>query len=477
MRSMRLSQVKQSSRLSKGLSLLSLKSFDVSTEAGRSQERYRRMLLSACTGALARSGGFLSFLITVPLTIGYLGKERYGAWMAISSLMAFLSFSDLGLSNGLISAISKAEGEGNRLFARRAISSVVLYITCISALLLAAFFLSTLFIHWDSVLGLGSMADHHEIRLAITIFVTIFALGLPINLSQHVQSSLQQGYLSNLWMALGSLISLTLVYLAAHRHAPIYVLVGIVAGVPVCMQLCNALLLFGKQRPDLRPSFSQFERSVADTMLRSGLLFLGLGIAGALAYDSQNLVIAHVLGPAAVGTYAVVQRLYSTIPMVIAFVTQPLWPAFGEAIARHEWPWVYKALRRGVLLNAVIAVVPALLLSLFSRPIIAHWTHGSIVAPRSLVIGFSVWAVISAISSPISMLLNAAQVLAFQVITSVLFGLLTVGGALLVLPKVGISGGVWTMLTAYLVLQLGPYLVFLRGFFKAKLSPRQEVHA
>ncbi len=397
--------------------------------------------------------------------------------MAISSLMAFLSFSDLGLSNGLISAISKAEGEHNRLFARRAISSVVIYITGISMVLLAGFFLSTLFVHWDSVLGLGSLADHHEIRLAIAIFVTIFALGLPINLSQHVQSSLQQGYISNLWMALGSMLSLILVYTAAHRHVPIYVLVAIVAGVPVCLQLCNGLFLFGRQRPDLRPSLSHFERSVANTMLRSGLLFLGLGIAGALAYDSQNLVIAHVLGPGSVGTYAVVQRLYSTIPMVIAFVTQPLWPAFGEAIARREWPWVYRALRRGVLLNAAIAVLPALLLSFFSRPIIAHWTHGSIIAPRSLVIGFSLWAIISAVSSPISMLLNAAQVLAFQVITSILFGLLTVVGALLILPRVGISGGVWTMLTAYLILQLGPYLVFLRGFFKEKLTPNQEVHA
>ncbi len=308
--------------------------------------------------------------------------------------------------------------------------------------------------------------------------MTIFALGLPINLSQHVQSSLQQGYISNLWMALGSMLSLTLVYIAAHRHAPIYVLVAIVAGVPVCSQLCNGLFLFGRQRPDLRPSLSQFERSVANTMLRSGLLFLGLGIAGALAYDSQNLVIAHVLGPAAVGTYAVVQRLYSTIPMVIAFVTQPLWPAFGEAIARQEWPWVYRALRRGVLLNAVIAVLPALLLSFFSRPIIAHWTHGSIIAPRSLVIGFSAMGRnLRDQQSYLDVAERRAGSCAFRSLRPFSSVFSRSWEHLLILPRVGISGGVWTMLTAYLVLQLGPYLVFLRGFFKEKLTPKQEVHA
>ena len=460
--------------MKKLLGLVRLKPFDTSTADGRSQERYRRMVLTAITGAMGRGVGFFNFLITVPLTLGYLGKERYGAWMAISSLMAFLSFADLGLSNGLISAISRAEGEGDTTFARRAITSVILYICCIAAILLVLFYASLHFIHWENVLGLGTLKDPHEIRLAINVFVTLFAVGLPVNLAQHVQSSLQRGYVSNFWLAIGSISSLGLVFVAAHRHAPIYILVLIVGGVPPVMQLCNALLLFLGQRPDLRPSLRYFEWSVGNSMLRSGLLFLGLGIAGALAYDSQNIVIAHVLGPAAVGTYAVVQRLYSVIPMLIAFVTQPLWPAFGEAIARKEWPWVYGALKKGIGLNAGIAIVPAVLLSVFSGPIIAHWTRGQIIAPKGLVVGFSVWAVISALSSPMSMLLNAAQVLTFQIVSSILFGLVTVFGMMFTLQHVGLSGGVWTMLTAYLVLQFGPYLVFLRRFFNAKLRPVME---
>ena len=458
-------------KLQKVFALLRLKPFDTSTPEGRSQERYRRMILTAVTGAMGRGVGFLNFLITVPLTLGYLGKERYGAWMAISSLMAFLSFSDLGLSNGLISAISRAEGEGNTGFARRAITSVILYICCISVVLLVLYYSSLFFVRWDKVIGLGTLQNTHEIQLAISVFVTLFAVGLPVNLAQHVQSSLQRGYVSNFWLAIGSLCSLGLVFLAAHRHAPIYILVLVVGGIPPLMQLCNALLLFLKQRPDLRPSLKYFEWSVGNSMLRSGLLFLGLGIAGALAYDSQNIVIAHILGPAAVGTYAVTQRLYSVIPMLIAFVTQPLWPAFGEAIARKEWPWVYRALRKGIALNAIIAIVPAVLLSIFSDSVIAHWTKGQIVAPKGLVIGFSVWAVISALSSPMSMLLNAAQVLTFQIVSSILFGLVTVFGMTFALHRFGLSAGVWTMLSAYLLLQFGPYLVFLHRFFQDKLHP------
>jgi O-antigen/teichoic acid export membrane protein len=454
--------------------LITLKPFDVTTPEGRSKERYRRMLLTAGSGAMTRASGFLSFLITVPMTIGYLGKERYGAWMAISSLMAFLSFSDLGLSNGLISAISQAEGKGDTRFARSAISSVIIYISCISVLLIAGFWTSTLFIRWDDVLGLQTLRDHHESRVAIAIFVMLFAIGLPIKLGENTQSALQRGYMSNLWTTVGSLISFGLVFVAARHHAPIYILVLIVGGMPVVSSFCNATLLFTRQRPDLRPSLGAFDRTVANKLLHSGLLFFGLGIAGALAYDSQNIVIAHILGPGAVGTYAIVQRLYSTIPMIVAFVTQPLWPAFGEAIARKEWPWVYRALKRGIGLNALIAVAPAIVLSIFSGPIIARWTHGTIVAPKALVVGFSVWAVISAISSPICMLLNAAQVLLFQIVSAILFGLVTVFGMMIALHMFGLPGGVWTMLTAYLILQFGPYLVFLRRFFRTRLQVQDE---
>ncbi len=39
-------------------------------------------------------------IVTVPLTIGYLGSERYGLWITISSVVAMINFADLGIGNG-----------------------------------------------------------------------------------------------------------------------------------------------------------------------------------------------------------------------------------------------------------------------------------------------------------------------------------------------------------------------------------------
>jgi O-antigen/teichoic acid export membrane protein len=390
--------------------------------------------------------------------------------MSLSALMVFLRFSDLGLGNGLVGAISQAEGRGDRQYAQRAISSVLVCLCIIACVLLATFPISARFIHWDYVLGLASLKDRGEIQAAILIFVALYAIGIPVNMVQQVQRSLQQGYVSNLWIAIGSLLSLVGVYIAAIHQARIPWLVAIISGVPLIPTLGNAFVLYFVQRPDLRPSLRDFDKEVAKELLYKGMLFFGLGIAGALAFDSQNIVIAHILGPAAVGVYAVVQRLFSMIPLIVGYVTMPLWPAFGDALGRGERTWIARALRRGIAVNVAIATMPAVLLSVFSGPILLHWTHGAISAPKWLIAGFAVWAVTSAISSPICMLLNAAHVLWFQIIVSILYGLMTIGSIIWALPSMGLPGAVWSMTLLYLAAVLCPYLIYIRYFFFPSLG-------
>lgn len=460
-------------RIRKLLEMLTLRPFDVSHADGRSKERYRRVILTAITGPVNSGIGFLTFLVTVPLTVRYLGPARYGAWMSLSALMAFLRFSDLGLGNGLVGAISQAEGRGDLTYARRAISSVLVCLCILAVVLLVAFPLSSLLIHWDYVLGLASLRDRGEIQTAILVYVAIYAIGIPVNMAPQVQRSLQEGFISNLWMIAGNLLSLLCVCIAASHHARIPWLVAIISGVPLIPALANGFVLYIVQRPDLRPSLADFDKVVAKELLGKGSLFLGLGLAAALAFDSQNIVIAHILGPAAVGVYAVVQRLYSTIPTMIGFITMPLWPAFGEALGRREWPWIAMALKRGIMANAAIAAVPAVLLFVFSGPILLHWTHGTLSASKWLFAGFSVWAVTSAIISPICMLLNAAHVLWFQITISILYGVLTIGSIILVLPSMGLPGAVWSMTLLFIVVTLCPYLIYVRTLSSAHTGVSQ----
>src|SRR5215213_8385074 len=126
-------------RVKHGVSVARLRPFDTSSREGRSRERYRRAALTSLSSMAANGISFLAKLAVVPLTLGYLGTERYGLWVTISSLAAMLALADLGTGNGLLTAISEAHGKDDREEARRYVSSAFFMLSGI-ALSLAALF-------------------------------------------------------------------------------------------------------------------------------------------------------------------------------------------------------------------------------------------------------------------------------------------------------------------------------------------------
>jgi O-antigen/teichoic acid export membrane protein len=94
------------------------------------ERRSRSLVRGTASAMVARGIGSLTGIITVPLTVRYLGAERYGAWMTISSVLVFLGFSDFGLAASLTNALGKAFGENDRESARRYVTTTFLSPFC-----------------------------------------------------------------------------------------------------------------------------------------------------------------------------------------------------------------------------------------------------------------------------------------------------------------------------------------------------------
>jgi O-antigen/teichoic acid export membrane protein len=87
------------------------------------------------------------------------------------------------------------------------------------------------------------------------------------------------------------------------------------------------------------PSRHAYSASSANKILKLGLLFFVLQCAVAAGYTSDNLVIAQVLGAAAVAAYAVPEKLFSFVAMVVG-----IWASvrFGPPMERrlHVAMWL-----------------------------------------------------------------------------------------------------------------------------------------
>jgi O-antigen/teichoic acid export membrane protein len=257
----------------RGAGLLGFKEFDTSTPEGRSRERYRRVALTAVASAGARLVTILTMLIAVRLTLDYLGPERYGLWMTISSIVAMLGFADLGMGLGLMNAISEAHGQDDRRAAERFVSSGFFMLIAVALLILAGFAAVYPFIPWERVFNVQSPRAIQEAGPAIAVFIVCFLANLPLGVVRQVQLGYQEGFATSLWESAGRVLGLAGLLLVIYLQAGLGWLVLAMAGAPALAWLLNSFVEYGCRRPWLRPRLQNYHSASARKVLHTGLFF------------------------------------------------------------------------------------------------------------------------------------------------------------------------------------------------------------
>lgn len=408
-------------RAREALALLRGGRFDCSTPEGRSKERYRRVALTTLSSVAAKAIGVLTGLISVPLTLSYLGHERFGLWGAISSLAVMLQFTDLGMGNGLVNAVAQAHGAEDSQAGRRATSSAFFFLMGIAGLVAAGFCLAYPFVPWAKLYHVSSAEAMRESGPATLALVCCWSLTMPLGVAQRVQMGLQEGYRRNFWNMIGSVLGLICVVTAAVLRASLPVLVLAMTATAALTQGLNWVAEFIYGHPSLRPSLSHFDWAIGWGMVKSGLLFATVSLANIVGTGTDALVISNKLGAAAVTDYSIVAKLYTTTALA-SLIFQPLWPAFGEAIQRGDHDWVRRTVRKSLLLAGAISLGTGLLLSLLGPTVVLLWLKGRATPSLLLFCAIALLGVLYALNDVLVSILSTSHFLKAQVVLSLLGG-------------------------------------------------------
>lgn len=379
-------------------------------------------------------------LVSVPLTLHYLGAERYGIWMVISSFTIILSFADMGLGNGVLNAISKCHGRQDRPGMKTVISSGYLILLLVCASIIALFSISYSWISWGGLFNAKSDIAVREAGPSVAVFLVCFAVTVPASLIQKVQLGLQEGFRSSLWQCAGSVFGLVGVLVAIYVKAGLPWLVAALVGGPLIASLANSVSFFSGSNSDIRPSLSSISKIVAMKTLQLGFLFFILQIVVSAAYGADSLIIARTLGASAVAAYAVPERMFAIIAMVLAMALTPLWPAYGEAIERGDHTWVSRALRRAVLISAASSTVLAVALIIFGPLLLSLWVGPTFHVSMVLLVGLAVWRIIESLTSALTVYMNGAGMLFEQIGIATVCGVVMLALKVLLVHKIGIAG-------------------------------------
>lgn len=435
------------------------------TPEERSRERYRRVALSAASSGVVRALFFLTTFITFPLLIRYLGTERFGLWATLTSVTALLTFTDLGISNGALNAVAEALGKEDRSAAQGYVSSSFFTLGTLALLFAGTFILIYPSIDWGGLFNVGSAAASQEAGPATAVFVGCLIASLPLGLSQKVYMALQETFVASLWMAVGIVIGLAGVVIGVALRVKMPWLVLASAGGPVLGSLLCSLHLFYYRCPWLRPSFRTVTRRATKVVMSSGGMFFVLAIAGAVAYQSDTIVIARILGASEVSQYAVPMKIFFLPPSLLSLVFIPLWPAYREAIVRGDMGWVHRTFRRSINLSLLVAVPFSIALLLWGSDIIRIWAGPSISTSLPLLMAFGSWTVLSSLGGPMSMLLNGANAIKFQVTVALIMATCNIVLSVWLVGMIGVAGAVLGSFLAQLVCVFVPSILFIRRLF------------
>ena len=433
------------------ISVVRLRPFDTSSEEGRSRERYRRAALSSLATTFTTGLSVLISFASVPITIGYLGKERYGLWMTMSSLVAMFAFADLGIGNGMMNAIAGAHGRDDREAARRFLASALGVVLVLAAVGLVALAVAYPFVPWARVFNVSTAEAAAEAGPATAILFGCFFFGLPLALVGRAQSAYQEGFVPALWSAAGSLLSFSALLTVVFLKAGLPWLVLALGATPMLAQIGNSIWQLGVSRPWLRPRLGDFQWRRGVQMVRLGVLFVILQLTVAVTYTSDNVVIAQVLGPTSVTDVAVAGKLFNLAPMAWGIVLGPLWPAYTEAITRGDRAWVKKTLIGSTILTVVFAALFSAAVVLFGNAILRVWTRQDIHAPLLLMLGLAAWTTMNAAATAVSIFMNGAHIVRFQIIIALVTGSIAFPLKFWMTRRIGMAGPVWTTVICYAI--------------------------
>lgn len=441
---------------------LRLSPFDTTLEQGRSDERYRLAVLSMTANVLSRAVSMMVMVLTVSLTIRYLGAERFGVWMTIASFVGMLTFLDLGVGNAMTNKVAHVAAQGGTEALCRTISGGLGFLFALGCAVAALLYGVSTLLPWDRLIKVEDLLVHIEVRNTLLVFSVLFGLNLFTNGIQRVFAGLQRAFEAHLVSVVGSCLSLLALLIATGMEAGIPYLLAATLGI---QSLTNLVLLFVLFRRDLFSlGFAVLHtRTEAKQLLNAGGLFFILQFGTMVNWGADSLIISSTLGATQVAAFSLVQRLFQFVTQPMSIANAPLWGAYADAHARGEKTFIRRTLKTSLISTSGVCVVGAAVLSVAGVRLVEIWTGNAVTISVLLLVSYGCWATLDAIGNALAMFLNGCGIVRPQVYTVLVLLLLSIPAKLFVINSFGLAAMIIGQALIYLSITCMAYGAIFRN--------------
>lgn len=392
-----------------------------SKRSGRSKDIAKNISVSLSM----RVASILASLLLVPLTINYVNPTQYGIWLALSSIIGWVTFFDLGLGNGFRNKFAEAKAKGNILLAQQLVSTTYITISTIVFLVFIFIFIINLFLDWSSILNV-SISYRQELSKVFIIVILFTCVNMVANVfSSLLQADQKPGYTSVI-TAIGQYVSLLVIFLMGKfTEGSLLNMALFYSGIPCLIMLLASIIFFKfTSYKQYIPSFSKYNKKLIREIMGLGSQFFAIYLCLIAIFQVVNLVITREIGPLGVTQYNIANRYFNIIYMLINILVTPFWSAFTDAYTKKDFVWMKSMVKK--LQFCWYALIFVGLCMLVVSPIFYElWIGDSVYIPISLSCAMLFLAINQSLGTIYMYLINGIGTVRIQLITYVIFAVIS----------------------------------------------------
>ena len=322
----------------------------------------------------------IAIMALVPVSLAYLDEVEYGIWLTLHSILMWLVNMDLGLGNGLRNKLAEAFALKDNKLARSYVSTAYAVFSAGLLFIIIIYLIAHPFINWAVLLKAPDEYFYSLNKLVLFVFI-LFCLHFLLRLLSSILNADQRPAVNGaISLSINGLTLLSIIVLSRFYEKSLFAY-GLLSGfVPVLVLLIFSIALFSKLFRSIAPSFKFVDLKYSSALIKLGMQFFVIQIAGLIIFTTGNIIITQLFGPAQVTVYNVAYKYFYLAPMVFNVIIAPFWSAFTEAYVKQEYDWIKGMMKKLVLIWAGLSTIVVLMI-IFSDFVYMIWLKKNIEVP------------------------------------------------------------------------------------------------
>lgn len=389
-------------------------------------------------------------LLIVPITINYINTEQYGIWLTLSSIVAWISYFDMGFAHGFRNRFAEAKAKGELELAGKYVSTSYFVLTIIFLILFIAAAVCNSLVNWADILNVD-IALNPELTKTFFILLSFFCANLVLNVFNTLLLADQRPALSAVIGVLGQLLVLMAIYILTETTSgSLSYLAFALSGIPCVVLLVASVCLFTGKYWLFRPAFSRIDLSLTKNIIGLGGKFFIIQMSMLFVFQFVNIILSRSEGPEVVAQYNIAYKYFNVIYLFLSIILTPFWSAFTDAYTKSDYQWMKKAYKS---LSRIwyLAVVGYFILLFCSSIVYDYWLPNLVKIPFSLSAMMGIYILVLSKANIYMFLINGIGKVQMQLYVYLLFALISIPLMVVVCGEYGACGILGVISLVYVV--------------------------